>query len=446
MTAAACLALVLVGAPSVLWPQQFGQLAQRFLAPWQMPPVVVPYALSVQPGDAFVKQGAPLLISVRAVPDRDNVKLPTAATLVLTDLKTDQTQRLPMLFDSPGSFSRRIDALAGSFRYAVEAGDASSGSHQITSVVPVELAAKSPTVTPLPPTYAAKAGFESEVAHGLTDLSALQHSRLRFDLRFTRPAVKATLSFGPPADDKKAWKPTKSVALPLTPDRLGATVEEPLRGNLRYRIVLEAEHNIRSDYDAHTVFSQKDLPPVIKFEGKEDLRAVNDTDRVPLPFSVTDDIGVARAAIEYQVNDGKSNFDPVTLEGVNTRMARTTHLLRLAGKVKPNDLVRYRLVAWDNRDVPDLKPPLHPQKTVYPADHWLTLKVVSNAKPLGEQEILAQRDDIQRRLEKIKKDLGTEKRQVYKVQQESQTTPGCRKITRSRLIRSPRTTRRASVP
>src|SRR5262249_42503512 len=126
-----------------------------------------------------------------------------------------------------------------------------------------------------------------------------------------------------------------------------------------------------------------------------------------------------RAAVEYQVNEGKSAFEPVALQGENTREAKATHLLVLAGKVKPEDSVRYRIVAWDNRDVPGAEPPLGPQQAVYPPHRWLTLKVVGSARPLGEQEILAQRDDVQRRLEKIRRDLEAEKRRAYKVQQEA---------------------------
>src|SRR5436305_14824733 len=53
----------------------------------------------------------------------------------------------------------------------------------------------------------------------------------------------------------------------------------------------------------------------------------------------------------------------------------------------------------------------------------MIIKVVSDAKPLRESEILAQRDDINRRLEAIKADLSREKRQAYKVQQESRNEP-----------------------
>src|SRR5262249_431579 len=160
----------------------------------------------------------------------------------------------------------------------------------------------------------------------------------------------------------------------------------------------------------------------IKHDGKEDLRAANSSDRVPIRFSATDDVAVSKAAIEYRINEGKKVLsDPVKLRGEGGRQASAEHNFVLAGKVKPGDPVAYRIRVEDNRDIPEFKP--GPQASFYPEDRWLLIKVVDNAKPLREQEIVAQRDDLNRRLEAIKADLSREKRQAYKVQQETRTTP-----------------------
>src|SRR5436309_3381373 len=83
----------------------------------------------------------------------------------------------------------------------------------------------------------------------------------------------------------------------------------------------------------------------------------------------------------------------------------------LTGKVKPGDMLAYRIRVEDNRDVPEAG--LKPQVSYYPSDRWLIIKVVSDAKPIRESEILAKRDDINSRLEAIKADLSREKRQAY---------------------------------
>src|SRR5205085_2338342 len=95
------------------------------------------------------------------------------------------------------------------------------------------------------------------------------------------------------------------------------------------------------------------------------------------------------------------------------------HDFALSGKVKHGDIVEYRIAVTDNRDIPEVNPPLTPQTSYYPPEGWLRLKVVNSVGPINERDVLAQRDDINKRIEKIKADLRVEKRQAYGVQQES---------------------------
>src|SRR5205823_5845868 len=61
-------------------------------------------------------------------------------------------------------------------------------------------------------------------------------------------------------------------AVNLAPDALSATFEKSLADEFTWRLVLEAEHGIATGYDAQVVHMIKDTPPVIKYDGKEDLR------------------------------------------------------------------------------------------------------------------------------------------------------------------------------
>src|SRR5262249_55632141 len=90
---------------------------------------------------------------------------------------------------------------------------------------------------------------------------------------------------------------------------------------------------------------------------------------------------------------------------------------QLGGKVKAGDLLQYRIKAADNRRVPEAK--LEPHIIYHPSDRWRALKIVQSATPLKEQEILAQRDDINKRLETLKAELQQEQRNAYKQRQES---------------------------
>ena len=60
---------------------------------------------------------------------------------------------------------------------------------------------------------------------------------------------------------------------------------------------------------------------------------------------------------------------------------------------------------------------------VYPTDRWLILRVMRQGDPRQQKEILAQRDEINRKLAAIKEALLQEKRGVYKVKQETRNQP-----------------------
>ena len=159
-----------------------------------------------------------------------------------------------------------------------------------------------------------------------------------------------------------------------------------------------------------------DQPPsVLKFHGKEDLRAVLPYERIPLEIETTDDIAVAGVELEYRVNDEEPVRQPLALEGGDTPSAVARHLWELAGKVKEGDRVSYRFRVRDNLP----KEYKGPHVIVYPADRWLTLQVVRRGDPLKQQEILAQRDEINRKLEAIKTALLKEKAGVQKVRQDT---------------------------
>lgn len=407
---AAILALGLALVPAAIWPREIARLGQRFFRPWYTPPVLPPYALSVAPGDLFAARGRALTIHAKLVPDDDTVVLPTSCTLVRVDGAGMETHQR-MIADQSDAFSTTLN-VEEDFHYYVQAELVASEAFAVTAITPVGLAAESPTVTVTPPQYA-QATLDPQTLHGLVDLTALKHSTIRFDLRFTRPAISATLQWMAADGD-----PGKTInnRLTLADNNQSAQFTFPALVLGSYRLTLAAEHGLLTELDGGALTVTPDRPPAfLKAPGKPALQAVLPYDRLPLEMTVADDIGVARADLEYRVNGGKPALEPIQLAGVNTREAVGKHLFQLGGKVKEGDEVHYRLRCQDN-----LPSQFGGPHTVYhPADRWLSLKVVKQAKPIKEQEILAQRDNVKRRLESIKADLLKEQRGVYRLRQES---------------------------
>jgi hypothetical protein len=282
------------------------------------------------------------------------------------------------------------------------------------AIVPVELAADSPSITIAPPAYA-RAVKEEETYHGLVDLAPLQHSEIRFHFRFSRPAAAACLEEGRGARDEGREKTIRH-SLTLSADRQAASLTMTAIEGCKCRLILEAEHNTRTELPGGTIRITPDQPPSVqRFSGPKKTRGLLPYDRVPLEIEAADDIGVAGIELEYRVNDGESVRQPLKLQGGNTPSAVARHVLELAGKVQEDDRFSYRFRVSDNLP----KAYKGPHVVIYPPDRWLTLQIARRGDSLTEQEILTQRDEIDRRLQAIREALLQEKRAVYKVQQET---------------------------
>lgn len=183
-----------------------------------------------------------------------------------------------------------------------------------------------------------------------------------------------------------------------------------------YRVILEAEREIRTELPGGTIRITPDQPPSVRrFSGPKKTRGLLPYERIALEIEAADDIAVAAIELEYRVNDGEAVRQPLTLQGGNTPSAVARHVLELAGKVQEDDRFSYRFRVSDNLP----KEHRGPHVLIYPADGWLTLQIARRGDSLTEQEILTQREEIERRLQAVREALLREKRAVNKVQQET---------------------------
>jgi hypothetical protein len=416
LLAAAVVALIV--APASVWPRQYAELAQRFFRP-SSAASAASYTLEVTPGDTFAGRGRTVTLSAHVVPRNAKVILPQRATLVVVDGEGNET-RQEMDRDEGGDFT--IDyKVPGDVSYRVEAGEAVSDAYRVTAITPVELAAESPCLTVTPPAYA-RAVREEETFYGLVDLSALQHSTVRLDFHFTRPAEAAYLEWVAPAESDKNGETapvpnSSSHPLVLSEDRQTASFTMPATAEGKYRVMLEAEQGIRTVLEGGTIRVRPDQPPsVVKFAGKEE-RTLQASEGVPLEIEAADDIGVAGVELEYRINDGPAVRQQMTLQGGNHPSAIARHFLELSGKVHEEDHVHYRFHVRDNFPAEYRGPHV----VVYPVDRWLTLRIARQAGANTEKEILARRDEIDRKLGAIKDALLQEKSGVVKVRQETES-------------------------
>lgn len=422
LTLLALVALGLVLAPAAVAPLTYARHAERFFLPWSNPLAPADFTFAVEPGDCFAARGRLFTVSVELTP-AEHLSLPPSATLLVVAADGSEVRHDLVPDEETGRYQANF-RLTGDVAYQVLAANAASDRYRATAVTPVDLAADSPRLTVTPPAYAS-AALDEEVLTGLVDFAALRHSRIDVELRFTRPAMAASLIWQPQGDEKKPAA-AETVGLRLHEDGLGASGTLTARVDGAYRLIMEAEHGIRTERDGARLTVKADQPPaLLKYLGKESVQTARPDDRLPLEARLADDIGVAGADLLYQLNtDTKTHEEPFKLDAVNARACTARHQFLLIGKVKDGDVVRYRLRYRDNLPAEFGGPHVR----YHPEEGWLELRISARQSSLREKEIVQRRDDLNRKLEQIKADLKQEQRRVLTVRQlaRQQTLPSRR--------------------
>ncbi len=406
LLAAACVALLALFGPAAFFPRTYATLATRFLFPWRGPTTQPEFTFEVTPGDGYVARGSVVAFTVRLTPRDERVTAPRVVRLAFTA--------------SDGAVTRhaltqdRADALLfaggvkipGDVEYRAEAGDAVSEAFRLTAVTPVELALEGTGVTVTPPEYA-RVTMETDHYPGVGDLSAFANSEAAFKLALTRPAVAAWIEFTPARDGAAVTK------LPLDA-KLAARMTATEPGG--YRVVLEAEHGVRTVREGGKLAIRPDQPPaLLKSAGLLDGRKVRAYDRLPLELRFADDVAVGAADLLWRVGDGAEREEPIRLDGAARREVSARHLFQIAGKARPGETLHYRLRFRDTR------PERYggPNVVHHPENGTLKLEVVSEGKSPREEEILARRDEIDGKIAEVQAAIKQEMRAGDKVRAET---------------------------
>jgi len=398
--------------PWAIWPQSYPQKVRRLVMPWltDMPG----YELRYSQDDLAIARGSALTLAAHLVSIRDDARVPDRGFLLVTDTQ-GRTKRLAMTSDPHRVFQIRLKGVTDSFRYQIQVGQALGPERQVHVVDPVGLEPDSPTVSITPPSYAQTDG--SQVRHvGIVDLTCLQYSKLTYEFRFDRPAQRARVTWS--SEDESEGR---THDLRLSPDGRSATFEMPAVQTGRLSLTIVGEHDIMTEMPAQTVHVNVDRPPAFaKSLGiGEQLRVVSPDDQFELDVAVVDDIGVGSASLEYRVNEGPVQTLPIPLEGRATPQAHGRLRWKLADLETKGENVQFRIRASDNRDIPEAH--LGPQVVYAPAENrWFALKLSRQAQPLRQQEIVAQHDAIQKRLDELIDELHGEQRRLYKARAEAQ--------------------------
>ena len=367
-----------------------GDRIRRLFLPFYTPLPDLPYRLTASSGDPAVARGSSVILTAFADPTDASRPIPETATLIVRDRPGGPERRLPMSGDGRGVFRVTRAEVADGFEYAVEVGPARTGWHTVTVVDPVGLA-DGTTIRVEPPDYA-KAARRPRTVEGFQGFDGPQFGRAEFDLRLTHPAADIAVTWKTDADGP--------ISIPHTfsPDRAWVHANLPLSISGILTLTLVADRGVRTGFSI-PVGVVPDTPP--RFETATGLGigpwevAADEVIRGDL--RVRDDLGVAAVRWEYDINGDPKGAVPIPLARLGPGWAAGSFALQLAGQVKDGDTVRVRVLATDNRAVPESSVTAH--QATYPPNGWAVYRVDSSPRnTLYEQMVAADRDRLKAKL------------------------------------------------
>ncbi len=332
LIAASFAALVLLG------PSWVGQSARLLLVPWRDAGAAPVYAIEVTPGDATVARGSDVEIGARLLGFASDV-----VELSLRRGANGEWEHVPMgpARDSTRFTARLFDVEEGA-EYFVESNGVRSppfklAVKELPAVRRVDLELQFPPYT----------GLAVERLDDVGDIAAVKGTRVTIRVRATRAVAGGRLVL----DGDSA-----AALLPVDDSTLSATIV--VRRDGFYRVELQSADGTRVAGNVdYVIDAMDDLPPqvMVRKPGR-DVRPTS-VEEVFVEAEATDDYGVGRVELHYQVNGGETKT--VVLSdgrGRRPRELSAGHTLFLEELgLQPGDIVSYFVTAWDNDAVTGAK-------------------------------------------------------------------------------------------
>ncbi|HEY2785156.1 MAG TPA: hypothetical protein VGJ05_09295, partial [Fimbriiglobus sp.] len=234
--------LVLLVLSPILYVSGATEHIRRFLLPWYVPAIHVPYRIVVTSGSPVVKRGDSVTVAAYLERTKDTGEFPDTVLLVYREPGQSVEKKLPMAGDDKAAFSVTRPGITDGFDYAVEAGPLRSEWFHVIAADPVDLTEGSSVVVTAP--EYARAVLPVKTLLGFGEFEGLVRSTVAVDLKFNRKAESASLEW------KAASKPVGYIPVPLAvaADGLSASAKLPLREDGSLHLVLTGDHGIRTDF------------------------------------------------------------------------------------------------------------------------------------------------------------------------------------------------------
>ncbi len=354
---AAIVGLGLAGASAVDW--EWRAAAQRAFLGEE------PYTkITVDPGNLTLKEGESAVIQVTV---EGRIGKEVALWTRRTDdpgnpweeevLSAEDAQRKD---DRTLAFEYEFDRVRHPLEYRIAAGSGSSPTYRVEVLYPLKIARMQATLQP--PEYT---GLKEQVVDG-GNISGLAGTQVRLEIELDRVPQEAALVVG--AIPRPLEGP-EVATLPLVIDGKILTASFELVSDQEFAVAAKAADGMELPENKFRIRARKDEPPQVWFESPSEALEVNSLVEILMRIRVSDDFGLSRAGIMFEVNNEEEypllahDFQAATAEiketGALSPQTRTTleKILPLEHfQLTPQDSVMYYAFAEDNR-------PGNPQRT-----------------------------------------------------------------------------------
>lgn len=259
-------------------------VSEKALPVEKMPESAPKIEITVSPGDTEIEQGSRLIVEAKMQP-----VVPDSATLILSDLEGKELDRVPMRLTVDGdAFGGLLTRVKQDALYRVEAGEAVSKTHKISTFVYPALVRADVKITP--PAYS---GLPAKEIKNTMKATVLEGGEIEFTLTVNKPVKDAEL-FG---QDKTSlpFKPKAGEPTVLT-----AVMKPEKSQKWRLHLVDEQERANKNPPWFTVTVQTNQLAKIEVVFPKRDIQ-VSAIQELPVEAKVSDDIGVTRSGVLFSI-------------------------------------------------------------------------------------------------------------------------------------------------
>jgi hypothetical protein len=291
-----------------------------------------PYTrIAVEPGDMKLKEGESTLVHV-------TVEGRTGQQVAFFTRRTDeegaqwQEETFPLTAAKGEERKATVEIPFSRVRqpleYRLTAGSAKTDTYQVEVLYPLKIVKIETAITP--PEYT---GQQEGLAEG-GNISGLAGSQVKLSIELDRPVTEAHLMVTPITTRRAARDGlAEPQVLPVTIAGHKLLTSLELDQDLTYSVVAKAADNMELPENKYRIRVRQDQPPTVWFESPAEALEVHTLAEVIMRVRVSDDYGLSRAGIMFEVNNEEEY--PLLVQDFAVAAQEAQAEVQATGKLSP---------------------------------------------------------------------------------------------------------------